>query len=244
MKILLPNQNYSSGMNFSVQNEVVDYEIERAFSPDTDEYAKITSGSYTYMDYTGTNSGTPALLMLSDSYNLQPGLETDTSGAFSTPTVMNISASYGDYLQLREYSNNPGENYFRVSLGSGSTEEIRAIVYGRTYDLPSGNTRLEAQSESYKYFKSKTYVNLAGIVKYSGLQTHLRRKHKLRFEYLNSTDKDMLLSIFLASKGSLPVWFIDDEADESTWRFVILKEMIIKEPHAGYFSVEISMEEL
>lgn len=242
MKILLPNQNYAENMTFSVENEVTNYEIKRAFSYDMDEYAKITPGSYVFMDFTSTNSGTPGLLLLAETYNAAPILVTDDNAGFASATTLNISASYGDTLQLREYANNPGERYFRLDLNSVSTEEIKNIIYGRVYNLPEG--RLEDNEMVSSYYKSKVFSTLDGTVKYSGVLTHIRNKTSINFEYLNSTDKDMLLNIYLYSKGTLPVWFIEDSSDESTWMQVMMKTINIREPFAGYFKVSISMEEL
>lgn len=245
MKILLPNQNFSQDMNFKITSETTDYEIKRAFSPDSYEHAKVDTNDFVYMDFSSINSGTPSLLIWNRDNTLvtNPILVSDIDDNFNTPTTLNISVSYGDgYLRLFEYSNNPGELFLRLYLQNTITEEIRAIVYGRIYNLPDG--RLEDRSQSFKYFKSKVTVGLSGIINYSGLQTSLRKKNKIKFEFLDLNDKDILETIFLASKGFLPVWFIEDETDPDTWIQVIMNTFNIKEPFAGYFTVEISMEEL
>jgi hypothetical protein len=241
MFILIPHQNFSGDINFSVESEVSNYELKRAYSSDIKEYAKIPAASKISFDFSAINSGTQALLIWSKNYSGTPAMQSSSSYDFSVINTLNIASAYGTNKKLVVYSNQ-GSLFYRINP-IGVDVDLKQMSFGRLYNLPN-SARLENRTHSYKYELSEIYFNLLGEKRYSGFENQgMRRSHNLDFEYLSETDKNTLIDIFTLGRGCLPVWYIDDPNDATSWMLVKLKELNYSEPYAGYFNVSISMEE-
>ena len=257
-----------SGLSLSMSGQDTGYEVYKAFTSDDREYLKVTSSNI-IMTSPYTASGTQGVVMISEDFFTSTSnllyLYKDDNIGFSSPTVKLMSAIYGDgtsggggtYIYaggspitgrtktFAEYiGTETSYQYFRFTIGPAPLDqEIIHLCHGIVYDLPDGY-RVQDQNFNYKYSNSIVRTNLVGNIYWDGFQNNsIKKSHALMFEYLNSTQKDMLLNIFQLGKGGLPVWFIDDETDNDTWMFVGMTTMTVSEPYVEYFNVTINLVE-
>lgn len=272
-KFLVPMSYYTSGYSGTVNDftltmsgATVGYEVYKAFSTDDKEYLKYTG--YIVMSNEYVSSGTQGTVVVSNhllsSTSNKLYLQEDDNSGFSTPTTKTIAAIYGDgeigddtfnYLyagsspitgitkSLVIYPGSTSYQYYRYWVTPTSNQRIQMLTHGILYDVPD-NYRLESKSFEYSYRGSEVYENLLGTIYYDGVQNnYLKKTHTLEFQYLNETDKNTLLTIFQLGKGGLPIWFIDDTSDNTSWIFCGMKTMQVSEPYINYFNVTIKLVE-
>jgi len=269
MKILVPAHYYDtgyagvvSGLTLSMAGELDGYEAFKAFTTDDKEYLKYTAPIYMSNPY--TQNLTQGLVIISDSW-----MEDDTERVYlensstlgGTYTAKNISAVYGDGTNGGTYiypenaitgvtkcfaiysSTDTAYRYYRVRLTAAESQRFQIITHGYVYDVPDGY-RLMPLDTSYTYRNSVVRANLVGIIYLDGLENNkIKRQHTLQLDYMNSTQKTMLLDIFKLGKGGLPMWFIDDENDKNTWIFAKMVSMTVVEDYVEYYKITINMEE-
>ncbi|BDQ01951.1 MAG: hypothetical protein KatS3mg036_0505 [Ignavibacterium sp.] len=240
--ILVPHQNFCAQINFSCDEQLSQYELRKAFSTDTKEYALIPSTSRIYFSYPQINPGTQALVLWTENYTATPVVQSSTEEDFETIINMNAGGIYGLNKKLIIYSNQ-GSNYYRINP-TGVDLRLKNLSFGRLYSLPS-DFRLEIQSTTHKYELSKVYFNLLGQTKYDGFANQgLRKSYTLEFNFITEAEKQNLIQVFTLGKGCLPMWLIEDLNNSESWIFGIFRGLTYMEPYAGYFNVSISIQEL
>ena len=156
-------------------------------------------------------------------------------------TVRSPLSSYGTDKKLYMYQT--VGSYYQHKIIAPINSSLYHITYGSLQSLPDSKLMIQ-RDYNYTLPGSSVDINLNGEISWSGYQNNgLKRSGTLIFEFMDSSEKDTVLNIFKYGKGCLPMWFIDDITDESTWMLLSLRTLRITEPYVDYFTAEISWEE-
>lgn len=123
-------------------------------------------------------------------------------------------------------------------------KNLYTIFHGVLIPLPQDHNS-EIRGEEYKYHGSKINIGPSGREKWTGLATNgPKRKKDFRWIALGETDKDLLLDIFEALHGGLPVWYFENLDDKDTWFQARIAQNDERENNHGSFEVAWTMEEM
>jgi len=130
---------------------------------------------------------------------------------------------------------------FKVEYPNLREQRFFEMMHGWLIDLPDP---IEAYEIQNNYFGSKITTTTFGNTKFSGWHNYNRKTIQLNFEFLTNSQKNLIVKIFELSKGGLPILFIEDEEDKSTWFIGFIKSpLTLSEPIAEAFNIEMQIEE-
>ena len=261
-KILIPMHYITSGFsgdssyNISMASETTGFEARKAFTVDRNEYLEYTAEIIMGTKFAST--GTQGVFMDSDevfdstlkNFHLKRNTTIQTPTAIYGHENLEVSGDHiesagaitGRALMLAVYSSQGAYYDYRISIINATNDRIQQLMHGILYDLPVNY--LETRDYTYVYPQSRTFNNLLGAIKFDGLDNPgLKRTHTAIFSDMNSTDRNTLITIFTLGKSGLPILWVNDTSDDSTWMVAGMKSLTITEPYVEAYSAELEMEE-
>lgn len=129
------------------------------------------------------------------------------------------------------------------NVGTGANIRFYECMFGLDLPLPEGYL---VEQRSYKIVNpgAKVFNKFQGTLDKTYLSSFNGRNFSLEFEALTSVNCKYVLDIFKYGYGVLPMLFIEDTTDTSTWRKVILVSAKVTEPVSGAFNVTINCIEV
>lgn len=261
-KILVPMHYYTSGFsgdssyNITMSSENTGYEARKAFTVDRNEFLEYTNEII--MGTKFASAGTQGVYMDSDEIfdSTSKNFHLKRNTTIQTPTGVwghsNVEVS-GDHvevssgvtgrvLMLASYSSQGSYFDYRFSITNATNDRIQSLMHGVLYDMPGNYS--EEREVAYEYPKSKTYSNLLGNIRFDGLSTPgIKRKHTVIFNEVNSTDRDLLITIYTLGKGGAPILWVGDTSNDSTWMVCGMKELVVTEPYVDAYNLSLTLEE-
>jgi len=248
-----------------ISNGILGFETQYALDTDKNSYMLVDTGSSNSLTIGYITSSLPT--EFSEYYPCCYMRSTTVGGNNVKLQYSNDSSSFSDYTISTLYGDGVNSGSY-IGFTSGSEVESIAIFnqknlykYFKFYIQNSLNNNNKLQSMmnglyitlpdsaedydvDYTYHGHEVTKTQFGNVRFSGWQNSgNRRKKAMKFEYITATQKDMLVKIFELSKGGLPLLYVDDETNNSTWMQCYMGTLTVTEPIAEAFSVTFDLEE-
>lgn len=185
-------------------------------------------------------------------------------------TTLDVFSSYGDkggsppndtdvYLSGIEYFGRrrtifvtegiDTSTYQQIFFGSvnaitgGYDIRLYNCMFGLEFDLPPGYL-IESRSYNVIDTGSQIYNKHYGPIDRSYLAGNQSRDFTLEFDSLGKDDANVVFNIFRYGYGCLPVLFVEDTSDVSTWRRIIMTDLKYTEPVTCSYNMSISCKEI
>jgi hypothetical protein len=247
--------------------ETPNFRIYKALSSDKNEYAIVNTNIDLKYPWVATCSQAVYIEAYDYFFNLDNISHLQIASSSDYTDVVNLSCSkvYGTSVEISDYGYNqialtnwPSNSqvislwpaatkyqYYRWNQTNphASQEKMYVFMHGILMNLPNGYM-IEDKTTEYRYPKSSTDRNLLGDITFDGVQnTGYQRSFNLEFQYLPSSSMSELVDMYKLGKGGLPVLFVEDSADVSTWIICGMKNLSVKEIVAGGFNVSFELQE-
>lgn len=254
------------GFTATVDSNINSFETYKAFSTDNGEYYRYNGTTSLAFDRVFIDSP-QAVMYYGDEILVSAATEirlfTDDEYPVS-PVDMTLKvpqAVYGDgtingtglffatefdalSLSLVTYTEETAFTYFALHCPyEKARPRFYNITAGILVELPNYKQKA-TKSIARKYVSSGYDNSVVGRPLWKGmLDNNLRRNFTLQFEFLTPDQRNTVLRIFKRGNGALPMWYIPDLTDNTTWVYCSLPSMSVSEPYAEYFNVDLKVEE-
>jgi len=129
------------------------------------------------------------------------------------------------------------------STGNGYNIRVYNCMFGLEFDLPDGYL-VEQRSYNVQDNGSTIYTKYYGQFDRSYFSGNPTKQFNLEFDSLPVNKANVIMNIFRYGYGCLPVLFVEDTSDNSTWRKIILTDLSYTEPSNCMFNIKISCKEI
>lgn len=125
----------------------------------------------------------------------------------------------------------------------GREYKLYEIMIGYQVSLPTGYLREDRQTSHKFYGGSQSVSRFGNSMRTGQFSQTPRRSFELSFEDLTRTYRDQLVGCFQYSRGVIPMMYIEDSDDKTTWKKVLMTG-VQETADAEAFSLVIGFEEL